>query len=417
MKSLHFSLAVLLATGTMLSAADTLADAFKNGKLQGELKAYYYDRDWSNGTTATGTAIKGDIINLGVKLDYETAPFYNFRVGFGFQSSNAPWVDDDGKIAYGTTPGPGAMDMWGSGAVLSQAYLAYDFTKLTSIKVGRQYIDMPLIGSAPSRLIVESFQGVSLVSKEFANTTIMAAYVDKFQGWTDGTGDIADFGSSMNGSKFDYAYAIAIINKSLTNTTLTAAYGAVDSTDMSGINDTSYKMIYVDALYQGKTSSLTYELAAQYGNVNYDSGLISDANFYGIKAGIGFSGLNLYAAYDKIADGNAWWGVAGSGTKPLIYTSTVVFAGGFDESTQYAFDINYLIKPIDLTLGARYVNVDYKGDSPIAGDKADITSVYAGVMFSGALKGLGATIAYEDENHDVNANDKKELWFRSSYRF
>lgn len=411
MKLLKLSLATIVAMGTASYAADSLSDAFKEGKIQGELKAYYYDRDWASGTTATGTAIKGNIIDLGLKLDYETAAFYNFKVGVGFQSSNSPWANEDGKTAYGTTPGAGAMDMWGPGAVLSQAYISYDVGK-TNIKIGRQYIDMPLIGSAPSRLIVESFEGINVVSKDIPNTTIAAAYVDKFQGWTDGNGKIADFGDSMNGMTFDHAYALSVINKSLTNTTFTAAYGAVDASSNSG-----YGMFYVDALYEGKANAFTYNVAAQYGNVNYDSSATSDANFYGAKAGLGYAGFNVYAAYDRIEDGNAWWGVAGSGTKPLLYTSTVVFAGVYDESDQYAFDANYMIKPIDLVVGARYVNVDYKGHSAIVGDKADITSVYAGTTFAGVLKGLGATIAYEDENHDVNANDKKELWFRGSYKF
>lgn len=411
MKLLKLSLASIVAIGTASYAADSLSDAFKEGKIQGELKAYYYDRDWSSGTTATGTAIKGNIIDLGVKLDYETAAFYNFKAGIGFQSSNSPWADKDGKTAYGTTPGAGAMDMWGTGAVLSQAYILYDVGK-TNIKVGRQYIDMPLIGSAPSRLVVESFEGISVVSKDIPNTTVAAAYIDKFQGWTDGAGKIADFGDSMNGLTFDYAYALSIVNKSLTNTTFTAAYGALDASRNSG-----YGMFYVDALYEAKTDAFIYNIAAQYSNINYESSATSDSNFYGVKAGIGYAGLNVYAAYDRIEDGNAIWGVAGSGTKTLLYTSTVIFAGGYDESDQYAFDVNYMIKPIDLVVGTRYVNVDYKGNSFIAGDKADITSVYAGTTFGGVLKGLGATIAYEDENHDVNANDKKELWFRGSYKF
>lgn len=410
MRLLKLSLATIMAMGTMSYAADSLSDAFKEGKLQGELKAYYYDRNWK-GNTNVG-AVNGNIVVLGAKLDYETAPLYNFKLGLGFQSSNTPWADKDGKEAYGTAAGPGTQDMWASGAVLSQAYIAYTIGK-TTLKVGRQYIDMPLIGSAPSRLIVESFQGASIVNTDLPDTTLMAAYVNKFQGWTDGAGHVAGYGNSMNGMVLDNAYAIAAINKSLSNTTITAAYGAFNS-DNSANND--YNMLYLDAVYAGKASDFTYTLAAQYGNVNYDASTSSDSNFYGVKAGFGIAGFNTYIAYVDIQDGNSIWGVAGSGTKPLIYTSTAVFAGDFSQSKQYAIDANYMIKPLDLVIGARYVNVDYKGVA-MAGDKADITSIYAGTTFGGVLKGLDAAIAYEDENHDVNSNDKKELWFRGSYKF
>ncbi|MDD2382880.1 MAG: OprD family outer membrane porin [Sulfurospirillaceae bacterium] len=402
MKLLQLSLATIMAMGTILVADDSLSDAFKNGTLNGELKAYYYNRVAYNGVYDNAHKLDGDIINFGIKLDYETAAFYNFKVGLGIQTSNAPWVDTDGKEAYGTTPGRGLQDMWGSGAVLSQAYLSYTANK-TIIKVGRQYIDMPLIGSAPSRLTVESFQGATIISNEIPNTTLMAAYVNRFQGWTDGEGNIADF--QKLGNNVDYAYALAIVNKSLANTTLTASYGQLDNT---------FDMMYADAKYDGKAAAFTYNAAIQYGNVNYDNSSINDAYFYGVKVGLGIANFNTYIAYAQIKDGDAWWGTAGSGTIPLIYTSSVVLSGQYAESKQYAIDANYLIKEIGLLVGARYMNIDYT----VSEDKADITTVYAGISFDKALKGLGATIAYEDESHDTNkVADRKELWFRGSYKF
>jgi len=49
MKLARFSLIAVVIAGltTTSFAADTLADAFKNGKISGELRAYYYDRDGS----------------------------------------------------------------------------------------------------------------------------------------------------------------------------------------------------------------------------------------------------------------------------------------------------------------------------------------------------------------------------------
>lgn len=415
MKSLKLLLIAIMAMGTASFAADSLESAFKEGTLQGEMKAYYYSRTAYTGVYDDAHKLKGDIIDLGTKIDYETASLYNFKLGLGFQGSDSPWADADGKETYGTTAGRGLQDMWGSGAVLSQAYISYDLSK-TNIKVGRQYIDMPLIGSAPSRLTLESFEGVTVVSKDIQDTTLMAAYVDKFQGWTDGQGNMAQFnklydmvpGRVSNGKEIDYAYAVAIVNKSLTNTTFTASYGKLDQ---------AFDMFYVDAKYEGTAGSLTYNGAVQYGNVNYDESLVHDSYFYGVKAGLGIAGFNTYVAYAEVKDGPAAWGVAGSGTIPLLYTGSVVLSSQYDESKQYAIDVNYLIQPISLLVGARYMNIEYTAASA-NGDKADITSVYAGMTFDKTLKGLGATIAYEDESHDLNkAADRKELWFRGSYKF
>ena len=50
MKFAKLSLAAIVVAGLTSSsfAADTLADAFKDGKISGELKAYYFTKD--NGT-------------------------------------------------------------------------------------------------------------------------------------------------------------------------------------------------------------------------------------------------------------------------------------------------------------------------------------------------------------------------------
>ncbi|WP_060826057.1 hypothetical protein [Sulfurospirillum cavolei] len=76
MKSAKYSLVALMAVGVVssLCAADTLADAFKNGKVGGELRAWYFDRD--NGTTS-----HQDIFNTAVVLNYVTDTFYGFRFG------------------------------------------------------------------------------------------------------------------------------------------------------------------------------------------------------------------------------------------------------------------------------------------------------------------------------------------------
>ena len=63
MKLAKLSLAAIVVAGLASSsfAADTLADAFKNGKVNGELKAYYF-------TTDNGSTTDADIFSTGVML-------------------------------------------------------------------------------------------------------------------------------------------------------------------------------------------------------------------------------------------------------------------------------------------------------------------------------------------------------------
>jgi len=138
-----------LASNTF--AADTLADAFKNGKVSGELRAWYFDKDTEklNSSTAPTSVVKdttksGDILNTALILNYVTDTFYGFNVGATMQANAAPFVDEEGKEAY-------KDDMWGSGAVLSEAYLGYTIGK-TNAKIGRQYISTPVVNGSGSVL-------------------------------------------------------------------------------------------------------------------------------------------------------------------------------------------------------------------------------------------------------------------------
>ena len=93
-----------LASNTF--AADTLADAFKNGKASGELRAWYFDKDTEklNSSTAPTSVVKdttksGDILNTALILNYVTDAFYGFNVGATMQANAAPFVDEEGKAA------------------------------------------------------------------------------------------------------------------------------------------------------------------------------------------------------------------------------------------------------------------------------------------------------------------------------
>ncbi|RXJ67193.1 outer membrane porin, OprD family [Halarcobacter ebronensis] len=385
MKTLKLSIVAIMAMGTCSFASESLQEALTSGTYEGALRAYYFDRDIGHGTS------KGSIINLGIDLDYESNSFYGFKVGFGFQSSNAVNADDDGKKAL-------SWDMYGNGAVLSQAYLSYTLSK-TTLKVGRQYIHLPLMQSSGSRLIRQSYEGSTLISNDIPDTTLFVAYANKYQNRTDGAGKIADF-KDLTG---DYAYTAGIINKSIPNTTLTVAYGELDE---------SYDMSYLEANYKNKYNDISYGLSAQYSETDYDNSSTKDGNFYGLKADFGIGGVNVYVAYAEVNDGNAQWGVLGGGGKVVLYTSSIIDAGIYSESEQYAIDVNYTFQDLGLKVGARYIDIDFATNY-----SADYKLAYTDYKFKGALKGLTASLVYEEENHDLDANDFKELWAKLIYKF
>ena len=177
MKLAKLSLAAIVVAGLASSsfAADTLADAFKNGTVNGELKAYYFG-------TGDGDSNRQDIFTTGVSLGYKTAAFYGFSLGLTAQGSSSPFASDASKDVYGSS-------MYGPGAVLSEAYVAYNIGKTTAM-VGRMYLDTPLVASSGSRVIKEAFEGAAVINTDLPNTTLIAGYVQKFQSRTNGNGDV-----------------------------------------------------------------------------------------------------------------------------------------------------------------------------------------------------------------------------------
>lgn len=384
--------AAIALTSINLFAADSLQDSLKNGTFQGEAKAFYFDRD------DDGANKKGDILNFGVKLDYESASFHGFKLALGTQTSSAPGADDESRNAF-------AGDMDGSGTVLSVANLSYTFNKNT-IKAGRQYIFMPILKTSRTRLIHQSFEGITASINEIPDTNVYGAYVNRFQDRTDGSGNIGEF-EDLDG---DYVYTVGLTNKSISNTTLSASYGE---------KDTSHSMYYLQADYKNKTDNFKYNLAGQYSATDYDNevGDKVDSDLYGLKAGIAIGGFKTYVAFVDVQDGTNQFGVLGAGSKANLFTRTATEAGVYHESEQYAIDMNYTFENTKFTVGTRYINVDYADH-----DDADIHTYYFNYDFSGPLKGLSAKVTYEDKgldeyDDDSTITDRNELRARLHYKF
>jgi hypothetical protein len=383
MKLAKLSLAAMVVAGLATSsfAADTLADAFKKGKVSGELKAWYFDRD-------TG-ARSADIVNVGMTLGYVTDSYMGFSIGATFQSNSAPFVDADGKNMF-------KGDMWGSGAVLSEAYVAYTM-KNTTAKVGRMYLATPLVASSGSRFIKQSFEGAVIINSDLPATTLVAGYVDKFQNRTDGLGNVAEFAQVGT----DGAYTLLAINKSIPGLTLTGQWAQiVDSVDL----------YYIAAEYAGKAASFTYGLAGQYQVTSPDSAA-SDGGYYGLKASLGMGAFNAYVAYSKVDKDAATYGLGGGAD--IIYTGNVIAGGNYGADAEaYAIDANYVVMP-GFKVGARYSSVDL---IPANSDQS-IIDLYADYAFEGALKGFALQLQYEDLNKDGTGADTNELRFRANYKF
>lgn len=411
MKLAKLSLVAIVVAGltsSAFAASTTLEDAFKNGKVAGELRAYYFNSTDSNDKN------REDLLTTGILLNYKTDTLYGFGANFTFQGNSSPFADGEVGVDGGKDRFKGGE--YGTGAVLSEAYLSYTLGKTTA-QVGRMFIDTPLVASSGGRMTKEAFEGVTVVNTDLPNTTLIAAYVQKFQSRTDRQGNIGKFtrnyavGSDGNIPELENgAYTLAVINKSITGLTLTGAYAYAEADAIDGIH-----LGYVEALYQGKVGSVGYTLAAQdyYNKFKNDAGFADDTiNTYGLKAGLSFKGLNGYVAFsqtsdDAVASGNIVSGL-GNGAD-LLYTDALFSMPGYVKNTDtYAIDLNYDITAA-ANVGARYVEADFNDNT-----KASYTGVYASYKFDGALKNFKVGVEFESKGKD---EDGEELRFKANYKF
>jgi len=284
--------AVALLTGTILQAGgeikpieeatvsaapNTLADAFKNGTVSGQIRAGYIKHllKLSGETDTFSTA-------LGGQLKYETGKYYGFDFGVAFYTSHS--IDalsgdkDDGEFDEGLASVDGHYDL------LAEAYLDYTY-KDFKIRGGRQLIDTPYADSDDIRMTPNTFESV-MATYAYNDFSFIGAYLTRWQGPDAEEYEFVDLLEEGDG--------IALLAGTYATDAIEAGvwyYGA----------DQTANVIYADAVGTYSISDgieLTGGLqAANQSEIN-NSGF--DSSLYGAKAEIAFSGLTLGGAYVSI---------------------------------------------------------------------------------------------------------------------
>lgn len=399
MKLAKLSLAAMVIAGlaSSLFAADTLADAFKNGKVTGEIKAFYFDRDTGH-TVVNYKEGNASLFSTGLMLNFVTDSLMGFKMGATFQSTHAAFADEDAKKVF-------VNDMYGVGEQLSEAYLSYTLNK-TTVTAGRMFLATPLVANSGSRMTKDAFEGATIVNTDLPDTTIGFGYIDKWQPRTNyaivagrTVGDIGEFKQVGDG-----AYTLFAINKSVPGLMLSGAWAGVKE---NSVADGDIDLYRFEAKYEGKASNFTYNLGGQYFITEY-SGTTLDADGFALKAGVGYGSIDAYVAYSKISDeGKVKYGV-GYGADTL-YTQSPIISDNYGAGTEaYAIDIAYKINA-DAKIGVDYTTTDND-----AGTELSYSAVYGSYAFGGALKGLSVLAQYEKEGKDGNDN---EFRFKANYKF
>ncbi|MDD5400684.1 MAG: OprD family outer membrane porin [Sulfurimonas sp.] len=258
---------------TLPSSANNISEAFTNGMFYGRLRTNIFRYDWEAPNNASNSDNKA--FGLGGSLIYKTAPLSGLSATAGFYYSSSPFDSlreenaDVGFVKSGKDTFS-RYDVSKEGdwymAVLAQAYLQYDISK-TSFKFGRHFFESALTASNDTKMIPNSFEGLSFESKEVPKTTLKGAYLTA-QKLRDHTTfhDVLTFkdssGNSWNnnddsgvhkglsytnfvaaGEDPEHELVIAAINnKSIENLELDVTYTAVPNVLSSVIGEVNYKV-------------------------------------------------------------------------------------------------------------------------------------------------------------------------------
>lgn len=363
--------------------ANTLEEALKSSKVKAEIKAQYFN------TESVADSKNDSILAIGGNLNLITGSYYGFNAGVTFQTSHI--VD---KNINNTNDFENTMDA--SGSVMSESYLQYQFSN-TSLKVGRQYISTPLIKGSDTRMIKQSFEGVTLVNKDIPDTTISLTYIDKYQDRTDGSGNTGRFIDYENG-----AFGIYIENKSIEKLDLKAQYLNVDGET----NATDKDVTYLEAGYDfGFMNIKTQYIDSSNGD--------EDGSLFGLKASTKIGMFNLIGIYSITgSEGTVYPGI-GSGSDP-VFTALPLHGGDPTYTKDTDATVGLVITNIyGVTVGA-YYGVVKTDDESLPYNKLKGTGAFAQYAFN---KNLLAKVMYERIDFDTFENDDNLFRSYLSYKF
>ncbi len=165
---------------------DNLADMFLQGVFYGRLRFNSFGWKWKNEIEKAGIKLREDhaIAAIGGSLIYRSAYLNGFGVGAGLYTTQAQGSLNDNE-AYLYKPGKGVLSRYdllteGKQSItsLAQVYLEYKH-KDVSVKVGRQIFESFLTKSNDTKMIPNTFEGLTLSSTLIPDTSLKMAYLTR----------------------------------------------------------------------------------------------------------------------------------------------------------------------------------------------------------------------------------------------
>ncbi len=168
------------------SSVENLSDAFLEGMFYGRIRTNMFLWDWSKENYPDGKLMDDKAMGIGGSFIYKTAPLSGISATAGLYTSQNPsfWREDVADVGYvkagkdtfsrRDTTKTGHFGM----TVLGQAYLQYDIAK-TSFVGGRQMVESVFTKSNDTKMVPNTFDGITANINDIPQTNIQLAYLAK----------------------------------------------------------------------------------------------------------------------------------------------------------------------------------------------------------------------------------------------
>ena len=165
---------------------ESISDMFSEGIFYGRLRFNSFGFRWENEIDYNDIEIGKNhaIAAVGGSMIWKSAYLHGFGVSAGAYMSQAYGTLDD-EEAYLYKAGKGVFSRYDlltedtqNLTVLAQAYLEYKF-KNASLKIGRQIFESFLTRSNDTKMVPNTFEGVTLHSRDIPYTSLKMAYLTR----------------------------------------------------------------------------------------------------------------------------------------------------------------------------------------------------------------------------------------------
>jgi hypothetical protein len=325
--------------------------------VDGKLVAYYY--------ADNGADVNPNTDSLGAAATLNVSHKFNDMFTANFTA-----------VGFSNVSGDDFFETGDDGAFFNVANLTATFGD-TTLVLGRQLINSPMVSGFDWLLAPGSFQAYTLVNSSIDNVTLVATYLEKWRG--NNTGD-----NFVNLTDFGDNWAVGAVYSDGFDASLW--YYNVDAGGATSAE--KYTQVYLDA---GTTVS-GVEVAAQYVATDYDT--VTDSDAYGLKVSGKVSDVTLTAAYNKVEDNIAGY----VGVDGLYTTSWNSFAVG---SVGDNYKIEASTEFGGLSATASYADYEYENDVE-DGHEIDLILGY-GITDSISLDAIYSNTNYGDGEGDWDA--------------